>query len=52
MCLQLNFIQDNLKYFLEIMQNKKSDYMEWIIIVLIAMEVAIGLSDIARGMTS
>ena len=38
--------QDNLKYFLEIMQNKKSDTLEWIIIILIAAEIFLTLYDL------
>ncbi|KAL4433278.1 hypothetical protein ABPG77_003326 [Micractinium sp. CCAP 211/92] len=43
---KLNLIQDNLKYFLEILQNRKSDTLEWIIIVLIAMEICLSLYDL------
>ncbi len=39
-------MQDNLKYFLEIMQNKKSDSLEWIIIVLIAVEIVLTLYEL------
>ena len=44
--LKLSFVQDNLKYFLEIMQNKKSDTLEWTIIVLIAAEIGVSLYDL------
>jgi hypothetical protein len=43
---KLTFVQDNLKYFLEIMQNKKSDTLEWTIIVLIAAEICVSLYDL------
>jgi len=43
---KLTFVQDNLKYFLEIMQNKKSDTLEWTIIVLIAAEIGVSLYDL------
>lgn len=46
--MKLNLIQDNLKYFLEILQNKKSDSLEWIIIVLIAMEIVLSLYQIGQ----
>lgn len=46
--MKLNLIQDNLKYFLEILQNKKSDTLEWIIIVLIAMEIVLSLYQIGQ----
>lgn len=39
-------MQDNVKYFLEILQNRKSDLLEWIIIVLITGEILLGLYDI------
>lgn len=43
--MQLELVQDNLKYFLEIMQNKKSVLLEWVIIVLIAVEIGLGVYD-------
>ena len=46
--MKLNLLQDNLKYFLEILQNRKSDALEWIIIVLIAMEIILSLYQIAQ----
>jgi len=33
---------------LEILQNKKSDTLEWIIIVLIAMEIVLSLYQIGQ----
>lgn len=44
--LQLELVQDNLKYFLEIMQNNKSVLLEWLIIGLIAAEIALGVFEI------
>jgi uncharacterized Rmd1/YagE family protein len=44
--LQINLIQNNVKYFLEILQNRKSDTLEWIIIILIAGEIMLGLYEI------
>eukprot|EP00887_Chlorella_sp_A99_P004232 scaffold15.g4232.t1 len=44
--MKLNLIQDNLKYFLEILQNRKSDTLEWTIIILIAMEIVLTLYDL------
>ncbi|KAI7843760.1 hypothetical protein COHA_002658 [Chlorella ohadii] len=44
---KLNLIQDNLKYFLEILQNRKSDTLEWIIIILIGAEICLSLYDLA-----
>ena len=47
---QFDLIQENLKYFLEIMQNKKSDLLEWTIIVLIAGEILVSVYDLStRG---
>lgn len=47
---QFDLIQENLKYFLEIIQNKKSDFLEWTIIVLIAGEIAVSVYDMwSRG---
>ncbi len=43
--LQFDLIQDNLKYFLEIIQNKKSDFLEYMIVVLIAAEICVSLFD-------
>ena len=49
--MKLNLIQDNLKYFLEILQARKSDSLEWTIIILIAAEIALSLADLSsRGM--
>ena len=39
-------MQNSLKYFLEILQNRKSDTLEWIIIVLIAGEICVSMYDI------
>ena len=44
--LQFNLIQDNLKYFLEIIQNKKSDFLEYMIVILIAAEILVSLFDL------
>ena len=43
---QFNLIQDNLKYFLEIIQNKKSDFLEYMIVILIAAEILVSLFDL------
>lgn len=44
--MKLNLVQDNLKYFLEILQNRKSDALEWTIIVLIAVEIGLSLYEL------
>lgn len=45
--MKLNLIQDNLKYFLEILQAKKSDSLEWTIIILIGVEICLSLYELA-----
>ena len=35
---KLNLIQENAKFFLEVLHNQKSNTLEWIIIVLILFE--------------
>ena len=42
---KLKLVQENLKYFLELMQHKKSDTLEWTIIILIAAEIFVSLYD-------
>ena len=42
---KLNLIQTQSKFYLEILQNRKSDTLEWIIIVLISMEICVSLYD-------
>lgn len=44
--MKLNLIQDNLKYFLEILQARKSDALEWTIIILIAIEIILSLYEL------
>lgn len=47
---KMELMQNNVKYFLEILQNRKSDTLEWIIIVLISGEICVSLYDICtRG---
>ena len=43
---KLNLVQHNVKFFLEILQNRKSDTLEWIIIILISGEILVSLWDI------
>lgn len=45
MPVQFDLIQDNLKYFLEIIQNRKSDFLEYMIVLLIAAEICVSLFD-------
>lgn len=44
---KLNLIQNNAKFFLEVLQSQKSNTLEWIIVVLIAMECVIMTADMA-----
>ena len=47
---QLTFIQDSAKYFLEILQDNKSNLLEWFIIILIMAEIVVSVYDLAtRG---
>ncbi|KDD75943.1 hypothetical protein H632_c425p1 [Helicosporidium sp. ATCC 50920] len=46
--MKLNFVQDNLKYFLEIIQNRKNNTLEWIIIFLIGAEIGLTLVNMAQ----
>ncbi|CAM6121410.1 unnamed protein product [Calypogeia fissa] len=43
---KLNIIQHNVRFFLEILQNRKSDTLEWIIILLITGDICVALYDI------
>lgn len=43
---KLNIIQHNVRFFLEILQNRKSDTLEWIIILLITGEICVGVYQI------
>ena len=54
--LKLDIIKDNSRFFLGMLQGDKSERLEWIIILLIAAEIAIGLAalwlqreDMAQG---
>ena len=42
---QLHLVSENVKYLLELMQNQKSDFLEWIIIILIGAEIMVSLFD-------
>lgn len=43
---KLNLVQLNTKFFLEILANQKSNTLEWIIIVLITLEILVSCADI------
>nr|XP_043612744.1 protein RETARDED ROOT GROWTH-LIKE-like [Erigeron canadensis] len=45
---KLKFVEHNIRFLQEIMQNRKSDFLEWLIIVLIGAEILISVYDIAH----
>jgi len=49
---KLNLIQTQVKFYLEILQNRKSDALEWIIIVLISLEICVSLYDMSDKIPS
>ena len=44
-----NLIQQNSKFFLEVLATDKSNTLEWIIIALISIEIVVMGVEIARG---
>ena len=44
---QLELIATQLRFHMDVLQNRKSDALEWTIIVLIAAEIAVSLYDLA-----
>eukprot|EP01018_Ginkgo_biloba_P024638 Gb_30121 [translate_table: standard] len=45
---KLKFVEHNVRFFLEILQNRKSDFLEWLIIILISAEIVIAIYNIIR----
>ncbi|KAL3520650.1 hypothetical protein ACH5RR_018799 [Cinchona calisaya] len=45
---KLKFVEHNIRFLQEILQNRKSDFLEWLIIILIAAEIIISVYDIAH----
>ena len=45
--LKLDIVRDNSHFFLEMLHNQKATFLEWTIIILIAVEICIGLSGLA-----
>jgi len=43
---RLDLLSTQLRFHMDVLQNKKSDALEWTIIVLICAEVALGVYDI------
>ncbi|CAA7392818.1 unnamed protein product [Spirodela intermedia] len=46
---KLKFVEHNIRFLQEILQNRKSDFLEWLIIILIGVEILISVYNIARG---
>nr|XP_043634117.1 protein RETARDED ROOT GROWTH-LIKE-like [Erigeron canadensis] len=45
---KLKFVEHNIRFLQEILQNRKSDFLEWVIIILIGAEILISVYDIAN----
>ncbi|KAG9145646.1 hypothetical protein Leryth_018709 [Lithospermum erythrorhizon] len=45
---KLKFVEHNIRFLQEILQNRKSDFLEWLIIILIGVEILISVYDIAH----
>ncbi|OIV89003.1 hypothetical protein TanjilG_07627 [Lupinus angustifolius] len=43
---KLKFVEHNIRFLQEILQNRKSDFLEWLIIALIGAEILLSLYDI------
>ncbi|CAO2826213.1 unnamed protein product [Amaranthus hypochondriacus] len=46
---KLKFVEHNIRFLQEILQNRKSDFLEWLIIILIGAEILISVYDIAHN---
>ncbi|XP_022743517.1 uncharacterized protein LOC111294474 [Durio zibethinus] len=45
---KLKFVEHNIRFLQEILQNRKSDFLEWLVIVLISAEIVISLYDLIK----
>ncbi|OAY68113.1 Sporulation protein RMD1 [Ananas comosus] len=45
---KLKFVEHNIRFLQEILQNRKSDFLEWLIIILISVEILISVYNIAQ----
>ncbi|KAI4351199.1 hypothetical protein L6164_005578 [Bauhinia variegata] len=45
---KLKFVEHNIRFLQEILQNRKSDFLEWLIIALIGAEILLSLYDILQ----
>jgi uncharacterized Rmd1/YagE family protein len=41
-------VQHNIRFLQEILQNRKSDFLEWLIIILISVEILISVYNIVQ----
>ncbi|KAL2326665.1 hypothetical protein Fmac_025723 [Flemingia macrophylla] len=48
---KLKFVEHNIRFLQEILQNRKSDFLEWLIIALIGAEILLSLYDIVQRST-
>ncbi|KAG0496102.1 hypothetical protein HPP92_000793 [Vanilla planifolia] len=46
---KLKFVEHNIRFLQEILENRKSVFLEWLIIVLIGVEILISVFSIVRG---
>ncbi|XP_038689634.1 uncharacterized protein LOC119988607 isoform X2 [Tripterygium wilfordii] len=46
--IKLKFVEHNIQFLQEILQNRKSDFLEWLIIILISVEIIISLYDLVH----
>ncbi|ESR49434.1 protein retarded root growth-like [Citrus sinensis] len=49
---KLKFVEHNIRFLQEILQNRKSDFLEWLIIILISAEILISLYDLFQRTAS
>ncbi|ONM61152.1 Ketol-acid reductoisomerase chloroplastic [Zea mays] len=45
---KLKFVEHNIRFLQEILQNRKSDFLEWLIIILISVEILISVYNIIQ----
>ncbi|KAL8093274.1 protein RETARDED ROOT GROWTH-LIKE-like [Apium graveolens] len=45
---KLKFVEHNIRFLQEILQNRKADFLEWVIIILIGAEILISVYDITH----
>lgn len=45
---KLKFVEHNIRFLQEILQNRRSDFLEWLVIILISVEILISVFTIVR----